>query len=178
MKRTLIVGLAFAVLAWAAWRFSVVGPSPAPAPARPDSVRTGLRAARLFFAASDGDSLVSESRDLAESGALHERVASLISELARGPRGPAVAALPSGTSLLHVYLDDRGLMTLDLSPEFAHDFRGGTTAEYMAIASLVRTLGANVPEARQVLITCGGQPLETLAGHLPFDQPFDIQDWP
>jgi spore germination protein GerM len=178
VKRTLIGGLVFAVLAWAAWRFSVVGAPPVPAPARPDSVTTGLRAARLFFASPDGDSLVSESRDLAESGLLHERVASLISELARGPRGSAVTALPAGTTLLHVYLDDRGLMTLDLSNSFARGFRGGATSEYMAIASLIRTLGANVPEARRVLIVCGGQPITTVGGHLPCDQPFDVQDWP
>ena len=178
MRRTLIGGLAFAVLAWAAWRFSVVGAPPELAPVRPDSVSTGLRAARLFFASNDGDSLVSESRDLAESGVLHERVASLIAELARGPRGPAVTTLPAGTKLLHVYLDDQGLMTLDLSPEFTRGFRGGSTAEYMAVASLVRTLAVNVPEARRVLIECGGQPLATVGGHVPCDQPFDVQDWP
>jgi spore germination protein GerM len=178
MKRTLIGGAVFAVLAWTAWRFSVVGSPPEPAPARPDSVSTGLRAARLFFASSDGDSLVSESRDLAETGALHERVVSLIGELVRGPHGPAVAALPAGTSLVHVYLDDQGLMTLDFSPQFARSFRGGSTAEYMAVASLVRTLAANVPEVRRVLIESGGQPLATLGGHVPCDQPFEVQDWP
>lgn len=178
MKRTLIGGLAFAVLAWAAWRYSVVRPPSEPAPARPDSVSTGLRAARLFFASPDGDSLVSESRDVAESGVLHERVASLIAELARGPHGSAVTSLPSGTSLLHVYLDDRGLMTLDLSPDFARGFHGGSAAEYMAVASLLRTLGANVPEVRRVLIVCGGQPLATIGSHIPGDQPFDVQDWP
>jgi spore germination protein GerM len=178
MKRTLVGGLTFAVLAWAAWRFSVVGTPPEPTPVRPDSVSTGLRAARLFFASTDGDSLVSESRDLAESGVLHERVASLIAELARGPRGSAVTTLPAGTKLLHVYLDDQGLMTLDLSPEFTRGFHGGSTAEYMAVASLVRTLAVNVPEARRVLIKCGGQPLATLGGHVPCDQPFDVQEWP
>ena len=178
MRRTIVGGLVFAVLAWAAWRFSVVGPSPAPAPARPDSVSTGLRAARLFFASSDGDSLVSESRDLKESGVLHERVASLIAELARGPRGSAAVSLPGGTKLLHVYLDDQGLMTLDLSPEFTRGFRGGSTAEYMVVASLVRTLGANVPETRRVLIECAGQPLASISGHVPCDQPFDVQEWP
>jgi len=178
MKRTLIGGLVFAVLAWAAWRFSVVGPPPESAPARPDSVSTGLRAARLFFASSDGDSLVNESRDLAESGALHERVASLIGELVRGPRSRGVAVLPAGSSLAHVYLDDQGLMTLDFTPGFSHAFRGGSTAEYMAVASLVRTLAANIPEVRRVLIESGGQPLATLGGHVPSDQPFDVQDWP
>lgn len=150
----------------------------APAVARPDSVSTGMRAARLFFASPAGDSLLVESRDLPETGTLHERVAALIAELERGPGGAAVATLPAGTSVLHVYLDDRGLMTLDLSPEFVSGFRGGTAAEYFAIASLVRTVGANVPEARRLLLVCGNQPLATLGGHLPLDAPLDVQDWP
>jgi len=145
---------------------------------RPDSVSTGLRAARLFFAAPAGDSLLVESRDLPETGTLHERVAALIAELEHGPRGAAIATLPAGTSLLQVYLDDRGLMTLDLSREFVSGFHGGATSEFFAIASLVRTVGANVPEARRLLVVCGGGPITTLGGHLPLDRPLEVQDWP
>ena len=45
-------------------------------------------------------------------------------------------------------------MTLDLTPAFRDRFRGGSTAEYLAIGSLARTLLANVPEARRVRLTC------------------------
>ena len=107
---------------------------------------------------------------------LHERVAALVAELDRGPRGRGVAALPAGTAVLHVYLDDEGLLTLDLSRAFLQNFRGGSGAEYLAVASLVRTLGANEPEVRQVLIVCGGTPLQTLGGHLPLDRPFDVTE--
>jgi hypothetical protein len=87
-----------------------------------------------------------------------------------------VAALPAGTSVLHVYLDERGLMTLDLSRAFQQGFQGGSNAEYLAVASLVRTIGANIPEVQRVLLVCGGNPLPTLGGHLPLDRPIEVGD--
>ena len=178
MRRVILGALILAVLAWAVWRWSLPERGAVPSPARPDTASTGLRAVRLFFAAPAGDSLVSESRDLPEAGTLHERVAALIAEMVRGPRGAGFAVLPAGTTLLHVYLDDRGLMTLDLSRSFVSGFRGGSDTEYLVLASLVRTMSANVPELKRVLIACGGGPVATLGGHLPLDRPLDVQDWP
>jgi len=168
-----------AVLAWLAWQVSVRRSNRVVAmPATPDSVGAGVRAVRLYFASSDGDSLIAEPRELVESASFHDRVAMLVAELDRGPRGRGVAALPAGTSVLHAYLDERGLLTLDLSGAFHQGFRGGSSAEYLAIASLMRTLGANLPEVHRVLIVCAGRPLATLGGHLPLDRPLDVSDWP
>jgi len=69
-------------------------------------------------------------------------------------------------------------MKLDLSRAFRQDFRGGSSAEYLAVASLVRTLGANLPEVKRVLLVCGGAPIVSLGGHLPLDRPLDVADWP
>jgi hypothetical protein len=148
------------------------------APVGADSASTGVRAVRLYFGAANGDSLVGEPREMLEAPSLHDRVVGLVAELDRGPRRRGVAVLPAGTSVLHVYLDDRGLMTLDLSGAFRRGFRGGSTAEYLAVASLVRSLGANLPEVKRVLIVCAGWPIATLGGHLPLDQPLDVSDWP
>ena len=167
-----------AVLAWAVLRAQHALQPPAPVVARPDTVSTGLHTVRLWFSAANGDSLVSESRDLAESGSLRERVAALVAELAGGSRHGAVSALPPGTRVVHLFLDERGLMTLDLSQSFAAGFRGGSSAEYLAVASLVRTIGANLPEVKKLLLVCGGAPLSSLGGHLPLDRPIDVSDWP
>jgi hypothetical protein len=172
-----IGGLVIAVIAWGAWLGVRRAAQPAIQSAAPDSVGAGVRSVRLYFAAASGDSLVGEPRETVEAASLHDRVASLVAELDRGPRGRGVAALPAGTSVLHVYLNDRGLMTLDLSGAFRRGFRGGTGAEYLAIASLIRTIGANVPEVKRVLIVCAGRPIATLGGHLPLDQPLDVADW-
>ena len=133
---------------------------------------------RLYFGAANGDSLVAEPREMIEPSGLHDRVVALVAELDRGPRGRGVAVLPAGTSVLRVFLDDRGLITLDLSGAFRQRFRGGSSAEYLAVASLIRTIGANVPEAKRVLIVCAGRPIPTLGGHLPLDRPLDVSDWP
>lgn len=179
MKRVVVGLLLIAVLAWLVWLWKAPSaPHPVAAVTGPDSARAGLRASRLYFAAPDGDSLVSEPRELPEVAELHERVATLVRELDRGPTAGAVAALPAGTGLLQVFLDDRGLMTVNLSGAFRKNFRGGAGAEYMAIASLVRTLGANVTGVKRVLVLCAGAPLATLGGHLPLDRPLEVTDFP
>lgn len=178
IRRTAMVALVLAALAGAGWWWSHRPPGEAPSPAAADSARAGVRSVHLYFAAPGGDSLVSEPREVVDSPDAGRRVRVLVSELDRGPRERGVAALPAGTTVLHCYLDDTGLLTLDLSGAFRQGFRGGTTAEYLAIASLMRTLGANLPEVKRVLIVCAGRPIQTLDGHLPLDQPLDVHDWP
>ncbi len=176
-RRIVVIVLAVAALGWFAWNWTQRRIA-SPAGVAADSAAAGVRSARLYFAAASGDSLVAEPRELLEAASLHDRVAGLVAELDRGPRGAGVAALPAGTAALHVFLDERGLLTLDLSRAFQRGFRGGSGAEYLAIASLVRTLGANLPEVKRILIICGGRPIATLGGHLPLDQPLDVNDWP
>lgn len=179
IRRVLVGLLLLAVLASSVWLFAIAPRGrEASGPAASDSLGTGFKAARLYFAASDGDGLVSESREMAEPHTLHQQVSALVGELDRGPTGAGVAALPPGTSVLHAYLDERGLLTLDLSRAFQQGFRGGSTAEYLAVASLVRTLASNVPHVERVLIVCGGAPITSLGGHLPLDRPIDVGDLP
>jgi hypothetical protein len=179
MRRVLVVGLILAVLAWAAWRGMEHRRAPrAESAAAADSANAGFKAVQLFFASRSGDGLVGEARDLVESTTLHDRVAALVRELDRGPRRGGVAVLPAGTSVRFAFLDDRGLLTVDLSRSFVQGFRGGTSAEYLLVASLVRTLAANLPEVKRVLLVCGGEPIATLDGHLPLDRPMDVTDWP
>ena len=172
-------GLLIAVLACLGWWWSRrSGEGTAANPAAADSVDTGFRAARLWFVARSGDSLVSESREVIDQSGLHERVAALVDELVRGPAGPGLTLLPARTTLRYAYLDDQGRLTLDLSGAFRTGFHGGAGAEELAVGALVRTLGDNLPGVRQVMIVCDGAPLGSLGGHLPLDRPLDVADWP
>jgi hypothetical protein len=172
-------GLILAVLAWAAWRWSLrSGEVTVVDPAASDTAGTGFHSARLWFVARSGEALVSEPREVIEQAGLHERVAALLDELVRGPSGAGLTLLPAGTTLRHAYLDDRGLLTVDLSGAFRSGFRGGAGAEELAVGALVRTLGDNLPEVRGVRIVCEGAPLASLGGHLPLDRPLELADWP
>lgn len=178
--RGVITGLTLLlVLTWAIWHFAVTPRRALTEFAAPsDTLSTGYKSVMLFFASAQGDSLVAEPREMAEAHGVHELVAALVGELDRGPSGAGVAALPPGTAVHHVYLDDRGLMTLDLSRAFQQGFRGGSSAENLAVTSIARTLSANLPEVRRILFVCGGAPLTTLGGHLPLDRPIDVSEMP
>ena len=154
------------------------GSRPTAESAPADTTVTGMRAATLWFATRTGDGLVAESRELADRDALHERVAALVQALDVGPTQGGLATLPPGTAVLHVYLDERGLLTLDLSRAFRQSFRGGSRSEELAIGSLLRTITANVPDVKRVRLVCGGAPVTTLGGHFPLDEPLDPDDWP
>ena len=178
-------GLVVAVLAWAIVHSmgrrgsgGAGAPSSADARAARESSHEEARAVRLYYGSPGGDSLAGETRELASRPGLHERVEILVRELVRGSRAGGIALLPPGTAVRHVYLDHRGLMTLDLTPAFHDRFRGGSTAEYLAVGSLARTLFANVPEARRLRLVCAGQPMATLGGHIACDLPFDRSDIP
>jgi len=177
-RRVFLFAFLIALLAWITWRATRGPETPVGGPVQPDSLTTGFKSARLYFASSSGESLMVETREQIESQVLHDRVSMLVGELEKGPKAHGLRTVPLGTAVLHVYIDDRGLLTLDLSRPFRDGFRGGSSAEYLAIASLIRTLAANLPEVKRVMLVCGGQPMPTLAGHLPFDRPIDVADLP
>ena len=164
-------------LALALWRAWAVRERPAPPEAAPDTTQAGVRSATLWFADPQGDSLVSEPRPLVEVEGLHERIAALVEALERGSNRQALEPLPPGTEVLHAYLDDQGLLVLDLSSPFQQGFHGGSRAEALAVGALVRTVASNVPGVQRVLLTCGGVPIASLGGHVPLDRPLDVRDW-
>jgi len=151
---------------------------PEPLPVAPDSAETSVRSVALWFASPEGDSLVLEPRDLPEPADLHTRLAALVAALEQVPRSDAARTLPQGTALMHAYLDEAGILTLDLSLAFRQGFQGGARTEELTVASLVRTVSANVPEARRIRIVCGGAAFSSLGGHFPLDRPLDPDDWP
>jgi spore germination protein GerM len=151
---------------------------PEPLPVAPDTTEASVRSVALWFASTDGDSLVMEPRDLPERAELHARLAALVGALEQGPRGDGARTLPQGTTLLHAYIDETGLLTLDLSPAFRQGFQGGARVEELAVGSLVRTVSENVPEATRIRIVCGGGAITSLGGHFPLDRPLDPEDWP
>ncbi|MEO5988984.1 MAG: GerMN domain-containing protein [Candidatus Eisenbacteria bacterium] len=143
-----------------------------------DSTQAGMRSMTLYFPDPLGERLMSETREMLEQETLHERTAQLVQALGEGPTRGGVTILPTGTAVMHAYLDDQGLLTLDLTGAFRQAFTGGARTEELAVGSLLRTLSDNLPEVKRVQLICGGTPITSLAGHLPLDRPLDPHDWP
>jgi len=177
LRGWILIGLGAVALGLAAraWFAGQAEPDRESAPA--DTI-AGVRSVTLWFASPDGDSLIAEARELPEQSEMHARAAALVAALAGGPRQGGVRTLPQGTELLHAYMDPAGVLTLDLSRPFRQGFDGGARAEELVLGSLVRTLSANVPEARRIRVVCGGVALASLGGHFPLDRPLDPSDWP
>jgi hypothetical protein len=148
-----------------------------PPPVWSDTSGVVVRSVTLWFGSSTGDSLVGEVRELPELTGVHERAAAAVTALEQGSRAGGARVIPAGTSVIHAYLDDSGLLTLDLSRPFRQGFGGGARTEELAIASLVRTVSAFVPEAKRIRIVCGGAAFPSLGGHFPLDRPLDPEDW-
>lgn len=167
----LLVVAALVFVGWRTWRLQ--HPAANGAGAAADTAQAGLRSVTLWFSDLDGDSLVSEVRQVREAEGLHASVAQLVGMLVRGPEHGGIAVVPNGTAVLRAYLDDHGQLTLDLSAAFQQGFHGGSREEDLVIGSLVRTIGSNLPEVKRVLFVCGGAPIASLGGHLPLDRPID-----
>ncbi len=139
----------------------------------------GTRAIELYFPDARGQDLLLETREVVEESVEGEAlVRTVVAELLRGPEDhEARAAFPDGVTLAHVYRDPGGGLYLDFSSGLRAGFRGGSTAEILLVSSLLRTLAANIPGVSRVSITSGGQPLQTLGGHLRLDGPLLVSEW-
>lgn len=126
----------------------------------------------LFFPAEDGSVLLPEKREIvktAEPGTLAKQV---VAELIAGPQEAGhVRALPEGTVLRQVYLTPDGTAFTDFGPELRTGLGGGSAAEMMAVYAIVHSLAGNIEGVKRVAILIGGQPVETLNGHLDLTRP-------
>ena len=138
----------------------------------------GVRPAVLYFAAASGDSLVPVLRFLAETADPASRAVLLVHELAQGPEEEGqLRLLPARAAVRHAFLDEDGRLYLDFEAGFARGFAGGSTAEYLCLASLVRTLAANLPEVRSLTISVAGNPVPSLGGHFPLQEELEVSQW-
>jgi spore germination protein GerM len=171
----LAVAAAIALVGWYLTRRETAEPAPASGEV---SLPRGLRSVTLYFPSAGGDSLVAVERQVMDTDRVTETVQALVDELVRGPgTGGARAAFPEGVSARHVFLDESGSVYVDFSPELVRRFRGGSTAEYLLLASLVRTLAVNLPTVNAVVVTVGGKPVSTLGGHFGLEAPLLVREW-
>ena len=147
--------------------------------ARPgiQEVAEETRSVTLYFAGRDADGLVAETREIPVRKGVESEVKAVMGALLAGPgNDDAVSAVPAGTRILHVFwVEDTETLYLDFNRGITTG--DGSTGEYYTITTIIRTIGANFPQAGRLQFLVEGYPVETLAGHYGVSKPLDIRKW-
>jgi hypothetical protein len=144
-----IVALVFGALIWKKMQDSRE-PHPVPQVDQQAATRKGV----LFFVA-DGTRLAREARELPSCSDTETCVKDLLEELFSGPVGDLDEALPEGAQLTDVRLEGN-LAIVDLSRDFVSGMPVGSSAEMLAVYSIVNTVCFNYPQIVRVRITVDG----------------------
>jgi spore germination protein GerM len=137
------------------------------------------RSVTLFFVNEDADKLLTEMREVAVEGRLEEQIRAVVSELLKGPEDDdKVSVFPEGVIVQQAFwVEETQTVYLDFNRALVTNHRGGSTAEYYTISTVLKTIGANFPQIRLVQFLVDGYPVETIAGHYAIDEPLDILRW-
>ena len=122
----------------------------------------------LYFPDKDVMNLEKEVREIHIRGSIEK---SILSELMKGPEsGELNPSLSGNITVISVATKD-GLCTIDFSSEFREHNTGGSTKEYMAIMSIVKSL-CEVEGIERVKINIEGEENPQFGGHFTLDEPF------
>jgi hypothetical protein len=179
MKRSLLPVAALAIALAAAGCARDEGPAPPPIELAETWEGYGSQTAVLFFAEGGLDPVWREELRAVElKDDPVDRIERALGELLRGPEEGAGRAFPAGMELEHVFLEEQqGLLTLNFSAASAALLtRAGSLEERIALEALRRCLRVNFPAVRRLRILVGGEPTESLGGHLSLSEPLSLDE--
>ncbi|MCK4550275.1 MAG: GerMN domain-containing protein [Candidatus Krumholzibacteria bacterium] len=141
------------------------------------AVAEETRSVTLYFAGRDADGLVTETREIPVGEGVEREVKAVMAALISGPKDEdAISAIPAGTSIHEVFwVEDTETLYLDFNRGITTG--DGSTGEYYTITTIIRTIGANFPQAGRLQFLVEGYPVETLAGHYGVNKPLNIRKW-
>lgn len=160
----LVIVLVFSVMIWQKYRNSHSVPVTPPS----QQQLTGMRTVTLFFVAN-GSSLAREAREVDACDTPEACLKDLLDELVAGPVGEFDEALPEGTTINSVRFDGE-LVTVDLSRSFLEGLPSGSSAEMLAVYSIVDTIVFNFQNVKKVKISIESDPKNVLR-HLDISEP-------
>ena len=129
------------------------------------------REVTLYFSDQEAEYLIGEKREIKRREEVEDEAQELIREIIKGPRGQLLPTVPSGTKLISLQLDEKGVARANFSKALSKDHPGGSSAEMMTVYSIVNTLVLNVPGIKRVQFLMEGKEIESITGHLSLDQP-------
>lgn len=126
------------------------------------------RAVTLFFT-GDHTQLTRETRVLEPCDGDSACLKSILDELINGPVGEFEETVPEGTTINAVRIDG-DLATIEFNRSFSEAMLSGSSAEMMAVYSVVNTVTANFPQIQKVKINVDGNSKIVLQ-HLDLSEP-------
>ena len=158
-------------------------PTPRPTPVIPPTPLPAQRVVLYFESAAD-ERLHPEARDLPAMTDDIALLRSIGSAVLEGPKTPGLLEpFPPGWHLRAAYRLKDGLAALDLAPPPrkgepeagpaapATKWETGSSEELSAVQTLIVSVTKNLPGMTHFVVLIGGEPAETLAGHLDLSHP-------
>lgn len=142
--------------------------------APPVSTPTDVPVKASIFWAGGPDGVAPVQIELPLSADPVQRSRQLLHALIADPPTPDQRALPADTDLLGFYILPDGTAIADFSDALSMETPSGILSERMAVNSIAKTLGGNVPGLRRLKILIHGQEVDTLAGHIDLTGFFDL----
>lgn len=126
----------------------------------------------LFLIDTDGTELIPLKVELRLYLDTTERLLQIISALIKETPPSYRNPIPRGTTLNQVYIDSKKTAYMDFSHHLASGQIGGTTAEYLTISAILKTVFDAFPnDVLHVQFLIEGKEQETLSGHINISQP-------
>ena len=152
-----------------------VAPPPLPAAANPSEVPPEPQEVNLFLLDSTAMLLVPVKTERRLRRELTQRLNQVVTALIQETPPNFRNTIPRGTELNEVYIDSQQTAYLDFSSHLTDGHIGGTTAEFLTVTAILRTVFDAFPdEIKQVQILIDGKEIETIAGHLNLSQPLRL----
>ncbi|NTV50383.1 MAG: GerMN domain-containing protein [Geobacteraceae bacterium] len=159
----LVFILFFSIMIWQKYRSSYELPV-----TPPQQQVEGCRTVTLFFAA-DGTRLAREARSIEPCDDSNSCLENILDELLSGPVGEFEEAVPAGASVDAVLIEG-DQVTIEFNRTFFDAMPSGSSAEMLAVYSVVNTIAANFPQIKSVKLNVDGNK-ETVLRHLDLSDP-------
>lgn len=159
----LVFILFFSIMIWQKYRSSYELPV-----TPPQQQVEGCRSVTLFFTA-DGTRLAREARAVESCDDDDSCLNNILDELLSGPVGEFEQTVPEGTVVDAVRIVG-DLAIIELNRTFSDDMLSGSSAEMLAVYSIVNTVAVNFPHIQTVKINVDGNE-ETTLRHLDLSDP-------
>lgn len=145
----LVFMLFFTIMIWQKYRSSHEIPVTPPLPSS-----VGKRSVTLFFAA-DGTRLAREAREIDPCDDDNACLKSVLDELLNGPVGEFGETVPEGTAVDAVRIEGNQV-TIEFNRTFIDAMLPGSSAEMLAVYSVVNTVAVNFPQIQKVKLNVDG----------------------